>query len=90
MRIVHLQNEVLKHFFCDLKVGNNAVLEGADCTDISRGSPEHPLGLCTNRLNGLLAVMDPDCNNRGLIQNDAAILNIDQRICRTEVDRQIS
>ena len=88
--IVNLHTEVLKHFFCDFAVCNNAVLSSAYCTDISRCSPLHPLALCPNRLDLLLAVMDPNCNNRGLIQNDAAILNIDQRICRAEVDRQIS
>ena len=82
-------DEVLQHFFSDLKISNHAVLERSDRLNVARRAAQHPLGLFAHSLNRFLPVVHADCHNGGLIQNDAAFLDVNQCIRRAEINRQV-
>ena len=49
--MVYLLNEVPKHRLGDFKVGDDAVLHGADSDNVAGGSAEHALGLFSHSEN---------------------------------------
>ena len=58
-------NEVSKHAFGSVEVGDNAVLERADSDDVARGATDHALGFGANRQDAAGVVVDG--NHRWLI-----------------------
>ena len=86
---MHLANEMLDHFLGDFDVGNDAVAQGADGLDAVGGFAHHHLGVIAHGLYGFIAVDGLDRHHRWLVEDDAAILDIDQRIGGAEVDRHV-
>ena len=87
-----LLDELFEHLLGHGEIGDNPVFHRADCRDIARGTAEHLLCRQAYFLDDLLAVRPallPDCDHRGLVEDDALAANIDQRIGGTEVDRQV-
>src|SRR5699024_6097257 len=66
---VDLLDEVAKHPLGDLEVGDDAVLEWADSSDVGRGAADHLLGLGPDGDD--LARCRVDRDHRGLVQHDA-------------------
>jgi hypothetical protein len=64
-----------------------AVLQWTNGDDISGSSSQHAFGFIPNCEN--LARTRSDGDNRRLAQNDALILDINEGICRTQVDADI-
>ena len=54
-RIVHLGDEVTQHGFGNFKIGDNAVLHGADGPDIAGRSAQHALGVVPHGQNHVVA-----------------------------------
>jgi hypothetical protein len=86
---VHLADEVLDHLLGDFDVGDHAVAQRADRLDVVRGLAHHHLGVVANGLDALDAVDRFDGDHRRFVEDDAAILHIDQRVGCTEVDRHV-
>ncbi|CAB4671555.1 unannotated protein [freshwater metagenome] len=53
-------NEVSKHAFGRVEVGDDTVLERADSDDIARGATDHALGFRANRQDAAGVVVDGD------------------------------
>jgi len=89
---VHLLDEVFEHLLGDGEVGDHAILHRADRLQVARGAAQHQLGFRTHRLHRALAPrrrIGTDRHHRGLVQHDATVTHINQRIGGTEVDREI-
>ena len=56
--VVNLADEVAKHGFRDLEVGNNTVFEWADGNNVTWGTPKHALRLVTNSQNTVGALLN--------------------------------
>ena len=84
---VRLLNEVVQHALGDFEVGNDAVLHGFDGDDIAGGAPQHLFRLLANRLH--LASVFVDGDDGGFVDNDSLTFGKDQRIGRSQVNREV-
>jgi hypothetical protein len=80
---------MLDHFLGDFDVGDDAVAQRADRFDVVGRLAHHHLGVVADGLDPLDPVDRLDGDDRGFVQHDAAILHIDQRVGRAEVDRDV-
>ena len=88
---MHLADEVLDHLFRHFEIGDDAVAHGADGLDIAGGPAQHHLGVVAHRADGFLAAARGDGgDHRGLVEDDAAPLDIDQRIRRPKIDGHVA
>ena len=78
-------NEVTEHFLRDVEVGDDAVLQRPDGRDGAGGAAQHSLGFVPHGQN--LVSLDGD--NRGLSQNDALVLDVDQRVGGAQVNANV-
>src|ERR1700730_12436619 len=89
---VHLVDEELQHLLGVGEVGDHTVLHGTHGRDVPGRAPEHGLGLGADGDDHLAAapglVLHRD--HGGFVEHDAPVADIDQRIRRTEIDRQIA
>jgi hypothetical protein len=85
---VHLLDEVAKHLLGDVEVGDDAVLQRTDGLDVGRGAPDHPLRLGSDGEDRAGEGVDGD--DGGLVQDDPASANIDERVRGTQVDCHIA
>jgi hypothetical protein len=89
--IVHLADEVLDHFFRDFEVGDDAVAHRADRFDIAGGSPQHHLGVVADSADRFLAAARQDGGHHaGFVEDNAAALDIDQRIRCPQIDGHVA
>ena len=86
---MHLGNEMLQHFFSDHKIRDHAVLQWADSSDIAWRTAQHTLGLHAHRFDRFLSIVNTNGNHRGLVQDDALVTDINQRVRSTEIDGQV-
>jgi hypothetical protein len=86
---MHFIDKMLQHLLSDLKICDHTVFERPDSHDIARSTPEHSLGVGTYSCHGLLPVVRAYRNDRWLIENDALVADIDERIGCAEIYRQI-
>jgi len=68
----------------DLEVGDDAVLHRAEGLDVAWGAAKHHLGFIAD--GDGLARARADGDDRRLAENDAAVLEEDERVGGTEVD----
>jgi hypothetical protein len=88
---MHLADEVLDHLFGDFEIGDDAVAHGPDRLDVAGRAAQHHLGVVADRADLLLAALDHgDGDDRGLVEDDAASLHIDQRVRRAEIDGHVA
>ena len=87
LAVVHLLDEVAQHLLGDLEVGDHAVLQRPDGDDVPGRAPEHVLGLLADREHAVRVLVDGD--DRGLVQDDALALDVDQGVRRAQVDGQV-
>ena len=87
--VMHLADEMLDHLLRHFEIGDDAVPQRADGLDIARGTAQHLLGFLTHGQHMFAAFYVGDGDDRGLRQHDAAAFDIDQRVCRTEVNRHV-
>ena len=85
--LLHLVNELAQQVFRDFEVRDHAVLQRTDGVDLIRRAPEHQLGLAADREHAPRRLVHRD--HRGLVQHDAAIFDIDERVRRPEIDGHI-
>ena len=86
--LVDAVDEVAQHLLADLEVGDDAIFEGPNRLNVARGPPDHPLGLRSYCQRP--TILDVHGDHRGLVQDDAATADIDQRVRRSEVDGHVS
>jgi len=84
-------NEISEHRFRDLEVGDHTVLDRTDRFDIPWRASEHFLGSMSDRAHslGAPAALPSHSDHAGLRADDAVPFAVDQRICGSEVDREI-
>src|SRR5437868_1690532 len=72
----------------DLKVRDDPVNKGSNGNHVTRGPPEHLLGIHTDRdyAIGLLV----ERHNGRLVDDDAVVAKIDKGVCSTEVNADIA
>jgi hypothetical protein len=81
--VVHLLDEVAEHLLGDVEVGDDAVLQGPDRGDRSRGATEHPLRLDPDCVHLTRALVDRD--DGGLREDDPAAADVDERVGGAEI-----
>ena len=86
--VVHLRDEMPQHRFGDFEVGDHAIFQRADRDDIRRRAAEHPFRLVAHRQHFVRARLH--CDHRGLAQDDALILHVDERVRRAEIDTDVA
>ena len=82
-----LLEEVLQHIGRDVKIGNDAVLQGADSHDAAGGAADD--GLCLSAHAAHLIGLGVHGHHRRLTHDDALALHIYQSICGTQIDTHI-
>ena len=82
--------EVLEHFLRDQEVGDDAVFQGPDGGDVTGRAAQHAFRVQTHGGHGLVVVVVANCHHRGLIENDALVTHIDERVGRSQIYRQIA
>jgi hypothetical protein len=85
--LIDLADEVAEHGLCDLEVGDDAVLEGADGNDVARRAAEHSLCIVTHREYFIRTGFDRDDGR--FSQDDAVIFDVNQGIRSAKVDAYI-
>jgi hypothetical protein len=89
---VHLADEVLEHPLRVGEVGDDAVLHRPHGGDVARRASEHPFRFGADGHDDLAAasrfVLHRD--HRGFVQDDALAADVDERIRRAEVDRDVA
>ena len=85
-----LGHEMLDHLLGDLEVGDHPVAQRADGAEVGRRLAEHQLGIVADRadLGQAIAIFERD--HRRLLDDDAAIAQVDDGVGGAEVDRQIA
>ena len=88
--VVRAGDEVAQHRLGDLEVGDDAVAQRADRLDVARRAAEHLLGLAADGEHLLAAArVALHRDDRGLARDDALALDVDERVGRPEIDREI-
>ena len=82
-----LLQEVLQHIGGDVKIGNDAVLQGAHCHDAAGGTADD--GLCLAAHTAHLVGLGVHSHHRRLPHDDALALHIDQSIGGTQVNANV-
>ena len=86
--LVHPLDEVAEHLLGDVEVGDHAVLQGANRLDVARRAADHALGLGADREDRAGERVDRD--DGGLVQDDAASADVDERVRGPEVDGHVA
>ena len=86
---MHLLDEVLDHLLGHFDVGDHAVAQRADRLDAVGSLAHHHLCIVAHGLDAADAVDRLDGDHRGLVEHDALILDIDERVGGAEVDRHV-
>ena len=86
---MHLTDEMLDHFLGHLEVGDDAVSQRADGLNIARRAAEHLLGFVADGQDMLAAFDFGERYDRGLVEDNAAAFDIDQRIRRPQIDGHV-
>ncbi len=84
------RDEVPQHGLGDLEVGDDPVAQRSDGADVSGRTPQHLLGLATYGEDLVAApcvLLDGD--DRRLARHDPLALDVNERVCRAEIDREI-
>ena len=77
-----------EHLLGQLEVGDHAVFQRPDRGDVGRGAAEHRLGLEADGVDLAAGAVDRD--DRGLGADDAAAVDVDQRVGGAEVDGDVA
>ena len=85
--LARLLDEVPEHDFSDIKVGDDAVLEGALGDDGARSAANHALGVGAYGKDAALALVDGD--DRGLVDDDALPRNSNKGIGSAQIDGHV-
>ena len=82
-----LFDEVIQHLLGVLEVGDDAVLHGADGDDVSRGSPQHLLGVFSHRFHPSRLLVDGD--DGGLANHDSLAPGVNQGVRGPQIDGEV-
>ena len=85
---VYFVDKVLKHFFCDRKIGDDPILKRTDRRYVSWCAPKHRLSRCSHRHDAFLTsgTVFANSNYRRLIKHNALTFYENQSIGCAEVD----
>ena len=85
---VRLLNEIIQHALGHFEIGDDAVFHRLDGHDVAWRAAQHLLGLFAYGFNFTCVLID--CNDGGLVHNDALAGRVDQRVGSAEIDGQIA
>ena len=85
--VVHLRDEMPQHRLGHFEVGDDAVLQRTDGDDIGRRAAEHAFRLVADGEHFVRAGLHR--HDRRLAQDDALILDVDERVGRAEIDADV-
>src|SRR5439155_5819567 len=83
----HLADEVAQHRLGDQVVGDDAVAHGTADDDAARGAAQHRAGVRAHRHDAV--VRRRIGHHGGLVEHDAAALDVDEHVGRTQVDADV-
>ena len=83
---MNLANEIFDHFLGGIKIGNHPFAHRADGFDAAGGAAQHQLGILANGQHLFHAILDMIGHHGGFVQNDAFAFDVDQRVCRAQID----
>src|SRR5215212_2468023 len=81
-----LVDEEPEHRLGDDVVGDDPVLHRADRVDVPRGAPDHLAGILADGADPAVVI---DGDHRGLLDDDALALDVDEDVGRAEIDADI-
>src|SRR5206468_4061894 len=81
---------MLDHFFRHLEIGDDAVSHRANSLDIAGRSPQHHLRVIADGADVLFSAFCEGRNDGRLVEDDAAALDIDQRVSRPQIDGHVA
>src|SRR3546814_10373106 len=84
-----LADKVLDHLLGDFEIRDDAVAQRPDRHDVAGRAAEHHLGLVADREDLLLALDFGDGDDRGLVEDDPAALDVDQGVGGAQIDRHV-
>ena len=85
-------DELLDHLLGHHKICNHPIFHGPNGRDIAWRFSQHLFGFMANGLNrafGVGATFCPDGHHGRLIKHNTLTTSVDQRVCRSKVNRQI-
>ena len=83
-----LCNEMPQHRLGHFEIRDDAVLQRPHGDDVGGRAAEHPLGFVADRQHLVRARLHRD--HRRFAQNDALILDVNQRVGRAEIDPDVA
>jgi hypothetical protein len=86
--VVHLLDEVPKHFLRNLKVCDDSILKRTNRGNGSGGTAKHSLGFCTNGVNLAIALVNR--NHTWLRKHNAPTPDIHKGVGRAEINGHIA
>ena len=87
--VVDLADEMLDHFLGDFEVGDDSVAQRAAGGNVTGGAAEHHLGLLADGYHLFLASDIGDGDDAWFGQDDAAALDVDERVGGAEIDGHV-
>ena len=87
--VVNFADKIFNHLFGDFKIGNHAVAQRTNGMNVARRAAQHLFGFVAHRQNLFFAAIFFNRNHGRLVQHDTLSLNVDQRICGTQIHRHI-
>ena len=84
---VRLLNEIIQHALGHFEIGDHAVFHGLDRDDVAGSSPQHLFRLFAHGFDFAVVLVDRD--NGRFIDDNALPFGKDQRVGRTQVNREV-
>lgn len=81
--------EIFQHFLSDIKVGDDAVFERADSSNIGGCATKHAFGIVAYRDDTVAVPFFPIGYDRRLVENNAVASSVDKRIGCTKINGKI-
>ena len=85
--LVGLANEILQHGLGDLKLGDNAIAQGANGDDVGRRSPDHLARFCTDSQRPAASLLNRHPGR--LVDHDAATAHAYQGVGGSQVNADV-
>jgi len=79
--------KVVQHLFGDVEVGDDAVLQRPDGHDVAGVRPSIAFASWPTASTGVVGLVDGDDGR--LVEHDPLATNVDQRVRRSEVHREV-
>ena len=87
---VYFLNKVSEHLLSYVEIRDDTIFKWSDCCDVAWGPTKHAFCMQADRFNRFSTILVcTNGNHGGFVQNDTLPTYVDERIRRTQVDREI-